>query len=255
MRDTSEQSPYGRGFIAACIVVAAVILCAATLLIANLTSAEPTAVETTPGAGAAPPADPATPADPVGAIGSAETGRRSSGCQLPGGDQAIPSKAPTVDSWEVSRRIVVPRSTTNGPATTDPDGFRRCFAHSPTGAVYAAYNAYAAIADQSVIVSTARKLMLPGPATDALIRKVQAQNSTSGYTTPQLSGYRIIDAGQERVSLMLAMPVESAYMSLNFTLVWHDNDWRLQPPAGDEPVGAPYAQHRDLSGFVAWSGV
>jgi hypothetical protein len=54
---------------------------------------------------------------------------------------------------------------------------------------------------------------------------------------------------------MLATSVNTAYMSLTLTLVWHDGDWRLQPPAAGEPVGAPFAQHRDLSDFVAWSGV
>ncbi|WP_350279830.1 hypothetical protein [Kribbella sp. HUAS MG21] len=167
----------------------------------------------------------------------------------------MPERAPSVDGWEVSRRIVVPRSATYGPVVSDADGFRRCFAHSPTGAVYAAYSAYAAMADQGRVVETARRLMVPGRATDALIRELQADPASSGYSVPQLAGYRVIDAGPDRVSLLLAAPVESAYMSLTLTLVWHDGDWRLQPPAVGEPVGAPFAQHRDLSDFVAWSGV
>ena len=68
-----------------------------------------------------------------------------------------------MDGWEVSRRVVVPRSAAYGPASSDPDGFRRCFAHSPTGAVYAAYNAIAATADQRRSIATVGKLMLPGP--------------------------------------------------------------------------------------------
>jgi hypothetical protein len=160
-----------------------------------------------------------------------------------------------VDGWEVSSRIVVPRSSGFGPARTDADGFRRCFAHSPTGAVYAAYSAYAAMADQEKVVATARKLMVPGPGTDALISELQTDQSAGGYTVPQLAGFHVIDAGPDRVSLMLATSVDSAYMSLTLTLVWHGGDWLLQPPAAGEPVGAPFAQHRDLSDFVAWSGV
>jgi len=167
----------------------------------------------------------------------------------------VPIKAPAVDNWEISRRVAVPRSTAFGPAATDLDGFRRCFAHSPTGALYAAYSAIAAVADQRQAIPTARKLMLPGPDTDALIRELGSEEPSVGSEPTQLAGYRFLDAGQDRVTLTLAIPVETAYMSVNLTLVWHDGDWRLRPPSPGEPVGAPFAQHRDLSDFVAWSGV
>jgi hypothetical protein len=256
MSDTSEeQSPFGRGFIAASIVIGAVVLCGAVLLFGSLTSSGTAAapgqaqqqavVPTEPGG-----AEPAAPATPVSTRPA-----QSAGCNRATGDQSVPEQPPAVDGWEVSSRIVVPRSSGFGPAKTDADGFRRCFAHSPTGAVYAAYSAYAAMADQDNVVATARKLMVPGPGTDALIRELQTDQSASGYTVPQVAGYRVIDASADRVSLMLATSVNSAYMSLTLTLVWHDGDWLLQPPAAGEPVGAPFAQHRDLSDFVAWSGV
>jgi hypothetical protein len=262
MSDSSEeQSPFGRGFIAASIVIGAVLLCGALLIIGNRMSSDATAAPVSAQQRAAADrssdeeaSEPAGPATPV----SSQTAGRSqpsTGCNRAASDQTVPEKAPTVDNWEVSSRIVVPRSSTYGPAATDPGGFRRCFAHSPTGALYAAYSAYAAIADQDDVVATARKLMVPGPDTDALIRELQADDSASGYSVPQLAGYHVIDAGSDRVSLMLATSMDSNYMSLTLTLVWDHGDWRLQPPAVGEPVGAPFAQHRDLSDFVAWSGV
>ncbi|HWD83542.1 MAG TPA: hypothetical protein VG497_31800 [Kribbella sp.] len=265
-KDTKEDSPYGAGFVAACIVVGAVLLCGGLLLIGGRTSpaataldssepaavrqTQPSAVEQTqPSAG-----EPVGAATPDSSTAAARP-RGATGCNRTNGDQEVPDKAPAVDGWDVSRRIVVPRSSTYGPAVTDPDGFRRCFAHSPTGAVYAAYSAFAAMADQEVVVATARKLMVPGPDTDALIRELQSDDSASGYAVPQLAGYHLIDTAPDRVILLLATPVESGYMSLTLTLIWHDGDWRLKPPAPGEPVGAPFAQHRDLSDFVAWSGV
>lgn len=257
-KDTNQKSPYGPGFIAAAIVVAAVLVCGALMLIGGRTSPATTSLgpaqpqtqpQTQPSSDE--PAGPATP-DSSAAAGRP---RGATGCNGTTGDQTVPNKPPAVDGWDVSRRIVVPRSSTYGPAVTDPDGFRRCFAHSPTGAVYAAYSAFAAMADQEVVVATARKLMVPGPDTDALIRELQSDDSPSGYTVPQLAGYHLIDTGPDRVNLMLATPVQSGYMSLTLTLIWHDGDWRLKPPTPGDPVGAPYAQHRDLSEFVAWSGV
>lgn len=238
-------------------MIGAVLVCGAVLLIGDLTSSETAAVPGQAQQQAAVQAEPggAEPAAPATPVNLPSAGRPDSGCNRAAGDQAIPQQPPAVDGWEVTSRIVVPRSSVYGPAKTDADGFRRCFAHSPTGAVYAAYSAYAAMADQDKVVATARKLMVPGPETDALIRELQADKSTSGYTVPQVAGYHVIDAGPDRVSLMLATSVDAAYMSITLTLVWHDGDWRLQPPAAGEPVGAPFAQHRDLSDFVAWSGV
>ncbi|MFI7060071.1 hypothetical protein ACIBL3_03730 [Kribbella sp. NPDC050124] len=253
----NEKSPYGRGFIAACIVVAAVLLCGALLLISSTRSttnpaATPNPVQSTSAAQTDPgsvaqPVAPSRPAAPANQLGS--------GCVLPAGDQAIPLKPPAVDGWDVSRRVVVPRSTTAGPAKTDSDGFRRCFAHSPTGAVFAAYNVVAALADQRQSIPTVRKLMLPGPDTQALIHELSTEKPSTNSTASQLAGYRVLDANQHRATIMLAIPVESAYMSLTLTLVWHDNDWRLQPPPPGEPVGTPFAQHQDLSDFVRWTGV
>jgi hypothetical protein len=160
-----------------------------------------------------------------------------------------------MDGWDVSRRVVVPRSAAYGPAKIDPDGFRRCFAHSPTGAVYAAYSAVAAIADQRKAAATVTKLMLPGPDTDALLGELRKQTPNDKPDPTQVAGYRVLDASGDRATVTLALPVEAAFMSATFTLVWHDGDWRLVPPTPGEPVGAPYAQQRDLAGFVAWSGV
>ncbi|RZT14903.1 hypothetical protein EV649_5683 [Kribbella sp. VKM Ac-2569] len=261
-KDTDEKSPYGAGFIAACIVVGAVLICGIVIIFAGggrSTHAVAAAQQPVDAASVQPTEEPASaPATPDG--GPARTNssggeRRTGSCGLPAGDQAVPAEAPAVDGWEVSRRVVVPRSSKYGPGTTDSDGFRHCFAHSPTGAVYAAYSAIAAIADQSKLVPTVKKLMVPGSATDSLLRQAATEDPASSTSTVQVVGYRVIDAGPDRVTLMLAMPVESVYMSANLTLVWHQGDWRLQPPTPGEAVGAPFSQHRDLSDFVKWSGI
>ncbi len=264
-KDTDEKSPYGAGFIAACIVVGAVLICGIVIIFAGggrSTHAVAAAQQPVDAASVQPTDEPTSaPATPDG--GPAQTSstkssggeRRTGSCGLPAGDQAVPAEAPAVDSWEVSRRVVVPRSSTYGPGTTDSDGFRHCFAHSPTGAVYAAYSAIAAIADQSKLVPTVKKLMVPGAATDSLLRQAGTEDPSSSTSTVQVVGYRVIDAGPDRVTLMLAMPAESVYMSASLTLVWHQGDWRLQPPPPGEAVGAPFSQHRDLSDFVKWSGI
>jgi hypothetical protein len=175
---------------------------------------------------------------------------------LPDGEQGAPATAaPAVDGWEVSRRVVVPRSTTFGPTAVDRDGFRRCFAHSPTGALYAAYNAIAALTDQRQSPATVSKLMLPGHDTDSLLRRLRTERAENSGDATQLAGYRFLDTSRDRATVLLALPVQNAYVSATLTLAWHTDDWRLVPPRPGQPVGAPYAQLRDLAGFVPWSGV
>jgi hypothetical protein len=260
--DNDEKSPYGAGFIAACIIVGAVLICGIVIIFAGGRGSAPADAAPQPQAATTPaqPTDGPVPARASSDAGAAQTTssgneRPASSCDLPAGDQTVPSTAPVADGWDVSRRVVVPRSAAYGPGKTDSDGFRHCFAHSPTGAVFAAYSAIAAIADQTKLVPTVKKLMMPGTSTDSLLRQVSTAEPSSDTSTVQVVGYRIIDAGQDRVTVMLAMPVESVFMSANLTLVWHQGDWRLQPPPPGEAVGAPFSQHRDLDDFVKWSGI
>ena len=293
MNANEHKSPYGRGFIPACIVLAALLLSAA-LFLTTPNSSTPTANPGTPVRPAPTPCDPTTSNPPSGDSGPAPTtapaqgdraaadaGRASDpttgrppsgdsgscapagpasgdvgrGCGLPVGDQGVPVEAPVVDGWEVNRRVVVPRSSAYGPGKQDRDGFRRCFAHSPTGAVFAAYNVIAAMADQHQALATVGKLMLPGPETDALLKQLRKETAGESSNPIQIAGFRVLDATPDRATVLLAMPVETAYMTATFTLVWHVDDWRLVPPPPGSALGAPYAQQRDLSGFVSWSGV
>lgn len=261
-KNEKDKSAFGPGFVASCIVVGAVLVCGVLLLVGGVTSDRSDAASSSGTTSPAPargseekpvstPPSSSGVTKPVTGSGQATT----NGCGLPDGDQALPTKAPAVDSWEISRRVVVPRSTAFGPAKTDTDGFRRCFAHSPTGAVFAAYNVVAALADQRQAIPTALKLMVPGPNADALIRELRTEEPSADSPVTQVAGFRLLDAGRDRATVLLALPVQTEYMSLTLTLVWHAGDWRVQPPAPGEPVGAPFSQHRDLDDFVAWSGV
>lgn len=265
MSESEGKSPYGPGFIGSCIVLGAIIICGIALVVGGGSadrsaagSAGPTSVV---GGHSEPGEDPV--AQPAGVTEREDVAQptptagagAASGCGLGGGEQGVPTRAPSVDGWEVSRKVVVPRSAAFGPAKTDADGFRRCFAHSPTGALYAAYNAVAALADQEQAIPTVKKLMVPGSNTDALIAGLRTQTPATGSAASQVAGFRILDADRDRATIMLALPVQSEYMSVTFTLVWRAGDWKIQPPQPGNPVGAPFSQLRNLNDFVAWSGV
>ncbi len=245
-REHQSETSYGAGFVASAIVLSTILLCGVLVIVTRLTertsaSAVPASVLET-----VRPTDPPSPGTPS-----------RPGCGLPdGSDQAVPSTAPGDVEWVVYRRVVVPRSERIGPARTDPDGFRHCFAHSATGAVFAAYHAIAAFEDSARAVATARKLILPGPDRDRLVREIQADaDEPPDGAAAQLAGFRIIDASRDRLSVALAMRAGAGYGSATLTLAWHDGDWRVVPPRPGEEYGAPFAQLDDLDGFVVWGGL
>lgn len=250
MTEQHQNSPYTRGFAAAAIVIGAVLLCGTLLLFTGPDGNNSPSAGTTPGTNSPTSSNSVLP--PAAAASPPAT---STTCGLPAGDQSIPTQPPSADTWEVTRRAVVPRSTTYGPARTDNDGFRRCFAHSPTGALYAAYNAIAALNDQHQTIPTTKKLMLPGPNTTALLQKLTTEKPSEEGEAAQVAGFRFLDATQDRATVVLALPVEDQYMSATLTLVWHHDDWRVIPPQPGDQLGAPFSQHRDLDDFVTWKGL
>jgi hypothetical protein len=267
---TREAVTADRGFVAAAIVVGAIGISGLILVVAGLRgpapepAADPAGLSTTgtpDPAGTPDQGRPTAPGDPepgdasLGesvrpgrAVTTEQAGRSSSGqCALPDGEQEVPLVPPAATSWEVFRRVVVPRSERFGPGRVDPDGFRRCYAHSPTGALFAAYSAVAALADDKRIV----------PDTDRMLHDLAAEDVADGRedTPSQLAGFRVIDASRDRVTIALALRVDEAFVSTTITLVWHESDWRLLAPRPGQEFGAPFSQQASLGDFVAWSGV
>ena len=236
---TDGRTAYGPGFVASAILLAAVLLCGVLLVVtsfgddAPLPRATGTASLPLPPTGGTPPVGP-------------------DGCGPSAGEYSVPVSAPANAQWVVYRRTVVPQRSAIGPARTDEDGFRHCFAHSPTGAVYAAYNAIASLSDNAALAQTTRKLLLPGPDRDRVLREPTPHEPSDPV---RIDGFRIIDASRDRLTVALAMRVDEALASGTFTMVWYADDWRVLPPGPGQEFGAPYAELRDLSGFVAWGGV
>jgi len=174
----------------------------------------------------------------------------SSSCGLPDGDQSIPTSAPSA-AWELSGKVAAPRNAAYGPGhfASAP---RTCFAHNPTGAVFAAINYYADTTNPDVDV---KQLVAARIFTDANSDKASggAEEATPTY---QVTGFRVEDATRDRVSVAVVVrspegPTAGDQAAITFTLGWQRGDWRLVvPPTGQPPTTAIAT----LSGYVAWSG-
>jgi hypothetical protein len=213
---------------------------------------------------ATPPPSP----QPTGSVpGSAPTGHPSTStsaggqCSLPAGDQTIPTTPIHGAQWSLVNRYAVPSAAAFGPQVTDPDGLRRCFAHSPTGAVYAMYNYFAAmsppddagVSDEAVF-DVLRRIMTPGPNRDAYFAWLKSADDPGGSGSVQLVGFKVLDATTDRVTMLIAGEAGGGFAASTWTLVWAGQDWLVVAPKPGEMAGEPYTTLTDLTGFVPWRG-
>lgn len=195
----------------------------------------------------------AAPAGPVSDDGGEETSLSdepigpSTDCTLPDGEQSLPNEPPEVDEWVPIQGVGVPVSATYGPEHREGDLFI-CYAHSPTGALFA--SVYAFVASGYV----------PGYA-DNWIEEgaIPGAADTEGQESPMegtitLRGYRIAAASEEAFIVDLALEIakeEGTYLnSTRVTLQWDGDRWLVDPATFEAP-------NRELdplmSGFIPWS--
>ncbi|MBT2550916.1 hypothetical protein [Arthrobacter sp. ISL-65] len=172
-------------------------------------------------------------------------------CGLPSGNQAKPATAPTDTKWELVGKVAAPTSPTEfGPGKTEANGLRSCFAHSPTGALYAAANMTAlSAAGKADLVY--EQLALPSPERDAVLKS--SPTAAPNSVTAQLAGFTFRSYEADRAVIDLAFKgANGTFVSIPVPLQWYGGDWKFVVPATGD-TGA--RQITDLGGYIEWSGV
>lgn len=243
---TPESNPFTKpGFIIAAALVVALL--AATIVIFLLPKGDTTA-------------QPA-PASPSGTVSTtpsapADAGVKST-CGLPSSTDTALGTAPK-SKWELVGKTAAPTDPNAfGPGLTDGEGFRSCFAHSPTGALYAAVNmiALGSSATQDSM-KLADKLVVPGPGRDAAMARAKTQTSIpkSGEVA-QVSGFLVKSYSPAEADVDLAVKLPNGALAHSvLSLRWVAGDWKVKA-SDDGQVFNGIAQLTDLSGFILWSGV
>jgi hypothetical protein len=172
-------------------------------------------------------------------------------CGLPSGDQNKPATTPTDTKWELVGKIAAPTSPAQfGPGETEANGLRSCFAHSPTGALYAAANMTAlSAAGKADLVY--KQLALPSPERDAVLKS--SPTAAPSSVTAQLAGFTFRSYDADRAVIDLAFKgANGTFISIPVPLQWYGGDWKFVVPATGD-TGA--TQITDLGGYIEWSGV
>ena len=252
---TAETNPFTKpGFIISAVLVVALIAAVVVIVLLpkgedSAQSAPPPTSSSSSGSGTPSPSS----------SGDDNNVRRESICRLPLTDELALGTAPT-SNWELVGGMAAPTSPgAFGPGITEEDGFRSCFANSPTGALYAAMNVVALGSSGSpeLMVKMSDQLLVPGTGRDAAIRAtgtaVESLES-SGENSIQVRGFVLSSYTPSEAILDLAFETaEGALVRVTLSLRWIERDWKVEP-ADDGTPWSGMSQISDLNGFVLWSG-
>jgi hypothetical protein len=243
---STERSPFTKpGFIISAALVVAML--AAVVVIFFLPKGGSTAQQPPASSSAGASSAPAKSADAAG----------KSVCGLPSSTETALGTAPK-SKWELVGKMAAPTDPkTFGPGVTDGDGFRSCFANSPTGALYAAANMIAlGSSGTQDELKLADKLLVPGPGRDAAIKAAKTRTSTAGSgETAQVSGFLLKSYSPAEADVDLAIKLPNGALAHSvLSLRWVAGDWKVKA-SDDGQVFNGVAQLSDLSGFILWSGV
>ncbi|GAA5202166.1 hypothetical protein GCM10023346_48430 [Arthrobacter gyeryongensis] len=240
---TTESNPFTKpGFILAAALVVALI--AAALVIFLL----PKGQDNTHAA-----STPAESGSPATSSPSASAMAGKSVCGLPGSKETALGAAPK-SKWELLGSMAVPTDpSTAGPGTVGTDGLRSCFAQSPTGALYATANIWAA-SFNGYARQVYLKLAADSPTRDKAVQAIQEGKDVGG-TSPKVQFAGFIIHSYTPTAAVVEVAFKSAdggYGAISTSLLWEGGDWKLDMPAAG---GGAVRQIRDLSSFIPWAGV
>lgn len=166
-------------------------------------------------------------------------------CSLPGESTDVPAAPPADVHWEPVGSLAAPTSATAGPQLVD-GGLRRCYQHSPTGALLAAINITQGMSSPATALKVVDKQWTPGPGKDNQIASLSGDLSSGDA---MLAGFRIPACSLDRCIVALAIASPTASGGVTVPLVWADSDWKVDG-SGAALETKPL---KSLTGYTPWS--
>ena len=221
--------------LAAAGVVAAIAIAAIVLSLLNLTDRGPAGVPSS-----------SSPAEPS----------RVGDCpQLPAdtGSGTV-SEAPAT-KWTLVGRMAAPEVADAGPAVVDPDGWRHCYARTPTGALVAAANYIAMTGVPELVGRLAKDGIMPGDLRDRAL-STPTPSGPHSSAPMQFRGFRVVSFTPDMAVINLAIEIRGNSTSATMTLRWYQGDWRIgvRGEGAAQELDIDYGNLPSLYGYVNWAG-
>jgi hypothetical protein len=231
-----------RRFVVAAIVVGIVLAMGVGVVLSNLLDRDDRA-------GSPPPAE--TTATPGASASTGGSAFPPSICGLDPVELSGSVTTPPEAEWSLVGTTAAPASQTVGPGIVESDSYRRCFAHTPEGAVVAAANLLALGATPAVFEKVVLHSVAAGPGQQALAAQGPAAD---GGVRIQTVGFRLLGYDGATATVDIALRTSrGALAGQVYDLVWEGGDWKMRV-SDDGSLLTPVAQIPDLSGYIPWAG-
>lgn len=243
MDEIQEGPPHGSPFLRPSFVGAAVVVL--VIVVLGVVVAVRAAGSESP----APIVD-ASPSAPL----TVSPGSGSSVCGLAEGSQEIPALGPAA-VWRYEGTLAYPTSQEFGPGKEVPKGYRFCFQHSPTGALFATANAIAhgSSADGAMVGAWAEYFVSPGSGRAKILAELSEPRSDSSSVRMSIVGFRILsytgDAARVDIAVRTSGSSQTVLASAAYELVWEAGDWKLNSGA---PQAFSFATVPNVDDYVQW---
>lgn len=163
-----------------------------------------------------------------------------------------PSTVPKGMDWKIHETFALPVSKTSGPARTNGD-VARCYAHTPTGALLAAYQIsvrYAWMPKWRDVVE--KQTVGAGKASYIKKRAKAGTEAPDPSEHGQAAGYKFVTYAKDTAVIQCVDRFQGGQLQVsNYTVKWSDGDWKLEIPKNP----APPSSIDSLAGYTEWGGV
>ena len=156
-------------------------------------------------------------------------------------------------TWALVGTTAAPSIKGQGPGKVEEDGYRSCYARTPTGALLAAAN-YTALGSYGPLRKKFyEEATVPGPGRDALLRK-PITGAGGGGARIQIAGFRVLRYDGKQADVDIAFRTSSgAVGGMVLNVAWSGGDWKIRV-ADDGSELSPVVQLPNLTGYVPWAG-
>lgn len=173
-------------------------------------------------------------------------------CGLPDVELSGTVTEAPVAQWSLVGTIAAPTVEGQGPGLIEDDGFRSCFAHTPTGAVVAAANLAALGSYPPVRSRFNEQALAPGPGRDAVLAKPTTQGASDGPRL-QLVGFQLLRYTGQQADVDLALRTSTgSLLGATVYLTWAEGDWKARV-ADDGSDLSSVSPISNLNPYIPWS--
>ncbi len=177
---------------------------------------------------------------------------QATGCTASDSRQSIPTAPPSDLVWKNVGALLVPTSDASGPTRIDGPVWS-CYAHTPMGAVMAAYAIFATLTSPGWHTVAEREIA-PGPGRQAFIAAGLSQpyQPLSPQHAAQPAGFAVVTYTPAQATIETLSDAGSGqFQTDQRTVAWVGGDWKLVMTP-DGTIGPDPQVVSSANGFVLW---